>query len=821
MTSTSRWIGWTAACLGPLLSALLLAVYARSDAWWGLGFVVLLPWILGLERLRSWRSAWLSGWAMCVAFTLAVFGWFGSAIGSYTGWGTLPALALLAVLAPLLQPQVWVYALARHWAARRHGWLLRALAASAAWIACEWLWPKLLGDTLGHGLAPADAMRQIADLGGAAGLTLLLILVNEALAAAWTQRRSPRTCWAALLLAAAVPALMAGYGSWRLQTLRAAAPESVPALRIGMIQASIVDYEAQRAVRGSYAVVREVLDTHFALSRAAIEHHGVDALLWSETVYPTTYGRPRSEDGASLDQEIREFAATQGVSLVFGTYDIDDAGEYNAAAFLTPQEGLLGYYRKSHPFPLTEHVPAWLDGPRLRSLLPWTGHWQPGSGARVYPLRAADGRELQVVPLICLDDVHTQLAIDGARLGAQAIIGLSNDAWFSGSPLGARLHLNVAAFRSIETRLPQLRVTTNGLSAFIDPGGEVLASTQMGDRAVLAGELPIQDVAPTLMVRWGNWLGGAALGFWGLLVLSGWLRAWSARRTADLAAPAVSVLSARVLPTAWRVVAASLHVLAAVGLLALFLPMWRDGFQVNSLQQLKLYAGMVVLPLLLAGLVGRTHRARVQIAGNALVFELGTQRIEVPLSEIRHLRLWRLPLPGYGVQIEFASGRRWSRGIQLTDPSSLLRLLQGAGVDASYRDAHDARIAEYAHVRTLARWRWLDHPLTKFLGFPLLAALPAFRLHQHIAFGGTFGEWYTFGAQAWWTGLAIWWAAWSIGLMLLAAGLRLQVELLCLSTQRLAPERLASARILLEGLSRVCYYLGVPIWLAVRILVAD
>jgi apolipoprotein N-acyltransferase len=52
------------------------------------------------------------------------------------------------------------------------------------------------------------------------------------------------------------------------------------------------------------------------------------------------------------------------VPLVFGTYDVDSAGEYNAAAFLDPERGLLGYYRKTHPFPLTEHVPAWLDGPR-------------------------------------------------------------------------------------------------------------------------------------------------------------------------------------------------------------------------------------------------------------------------------------------------------------------------------------------------------------------------------------------------------------------------------------------------------------------------
>jgi apolipoprotein N-acyltransferase len=53
------------------------------------------------------------------------------------------------------------------------------------------------------------------------------------------------------------------------------------------------------------------------------------------------------------------------------------------------------------------------------------------------------------------------------------LLTLSNDAWFSDDPLGAELHQAVAAFRSIETRLPQFRVTTNGFSAVIDATGTV------------------------------------------------------------------------------------------------------------------------------------------------------------------------------------------------------------------------------------------------------------------------------------------------------------------------------------------------------------
>ncbi|QWF18874.1 apolipoprotein N-acyltransferase [Lysobacter capsici] len=455
----SRW----RSLAGILATAVLLGVYALGGFAWILGFVALVPWLLVLNRDRTALRVLAIGALMSVAFVAAVFYWFGAAIGAYTGVGGTTATVVLLVAAPLVQPQFIAFALVRQWAGRRYGPVLRALAAACAWVACEWLVAKPLGDTLGHGLFPSAVLRQVADLGGATGITVLLLLVNEAIAFAIVKYRgrgadrSLRVLLRPLALAAGIVACMAGYGAVRRASLQAPALADAPTLRVAMVQANITDYERLRKEIGAYGVVRRVLDTHYALSWSAIRDHQADVLLWSETVYPTTFGHPRSEDGAALDREIQGFVDAAGVPLVFGTYDRDAQGEYNAAAFLEPHKqpgnGLLGVYRKTYPFPLTEHVPSWLDGPRLRSWLPWTGTWSPGDGARVLPLRSADGREVNVVPLICLDDVHPDLAIDGARLGAQAILGISNDSWFTAYPVGARLHLAVAAFRSIETRL--------------------------------------------------------------------------------------------------------------------------------------------------------------------------------------------------------------------------------------------------------------------------------------------------------------------------------------------------------------------------------
>jgi len=125
------------------------------------------------------------------------------------------------------------------------------------------------------------------------------------------------------------------------------------------------------------------------MSYDAVVRRQADAVLWSETAYPTTFGHPKSAAGAGYDREILATVHAAGVPFVFGTYDSDSGGEYNAAAFVQPGVP-AAFYRKTRLFPFTEYVPAWLDGPRLRGLLPWTGNWKAGNGARVFPLRLAE-----------------------------------------------------------------------------------------------------------------------------------------------------------------------------------------------------------------------------------------------------------------------------------------------------------------------------------------------------------------------------------------------------------------------------------------------
>lgn len=831
-----------AACI--VASAALAAMYVQGGASWLLGFVFLAPWLHSLnapDAQNKLAPALAGACAMSVAFTLAVFPWLGMALGRYTGIGGVAGLAILLLAAPVFQPQFLAFALVRHLALRRYGPLLAALAAASAWVATERFVPRLLGDTIGHGLYPSPWLRQGAALGGGAGLTLLLLLSNQAVAAAWARRgHGWRVAVKPLALAALFPLLLAAYG------LAALSGESAPAgkpLRMGLIQANMADYERQREQQGAYAVVQGILKRHFAMSYDAIVRQRAEAVLWSETAYPTTFGQPKSEAGAEFDREIVANVNAAGVPFIFGTYDRDGAGEYNAAALVPPDSGAPLFYRKSRLFPFTEYVPSWLDSAALRRLLPWTGNWKPGNGARVLPLRVAGGREVPVLPLICLDDVDPQLALDGARLGAQMIVTMSNDSWFSADRQGARLHQAVAAFRSIETGLPQFRVTTNGYSAAIDATGAILAGTPMGEAALVIADLPVRRPLPTLMVRWGDWVGLVAAGF---LLLLGLMAAMPAPRVqgepgeqggaspADgmpaspgQAATGASGLAAMkfparvaILPPAARIAAGVLRSVARLGLLGMGMALLLDeALRLNTLAQIRLFGALFLLPEVAAWCLLRAFAAQATIANGRLVLARGTLRTELALAEIAAVEPWRLPIPAAGVALRLAPGRQWRYGLMLDCPAAFAAALASEGGPAPQQRRSTAlRVLDvYGQARTaLRRWRW-DHPLVKFAVLPLALAIPAFHLHQHIAFGSALGEYYTFGLKAYLSAFALWWAAWTIGVALCAALLRTGIEAAALLAALLRPAQATGIRSGLERAGHAVLYVGLPAWLLLNI----
>ncbi|MRG91420.1 apolipoprotein N-acyltransferase [Polyangium spumosum] len=526
--------------LGAFASAYLLSICSRTTPSSYLAcFFVFVPWLLTMERVERRRDALLSGALMSVFSVALVFPWFPEAAASYAGASPDLVWPLFLLLAPLLQPQFLAFALVRL-AVRRadqaHTTLRAAIAASAAYVGVELVFPKLFFDTVALGLHPSAAFRQGAELVGVHGLSFVLLLVNEGLTHSIVRlARAPKARGAdhpALPAALVLLAVLAWFGHGRARLAALAAANGGAAITVGIVQANITSYDKLRAEKGAFETVRTILDAHFKLSDGIRARKPLDLLVWPETVYPTTFGAPKSEAGAAFDEEIGVYVAKTGVPLVFGAYEAEGDDEYNAAFFLTNDPNgkvARASYRKRMLFPLTEWVPPLLDSPAVRGAMPWAGHWKRGPGAQVVRVNSSVHGEIKTLPLICYDVLFPGFVAEGAAKGADLIVTLSNDSWFPDGR-APRLHLVSAAFRSIETRLPQVRATNSGISAIVSPDGELLARTRFDQEDTLAAEVPRGARVVTPMVAFGHLRAPVLLALVALLLGQTWWRAGRLRR---------------------------------------------------------------------------------------------------------------------------------------------------------------------------------------------------------------------------------------------------------------------------------------------------
>jgi apolipoprotein N-acyltransferase len=106
--------------------------------------------------------------------------------------------------------------------------------------------------------------------------------------------------------------------------------------------------------------------------------------------------------------------------------------------------------------------------------------------------------------------------------------------------------------------------------------------------------------------------------------------------------------------------------------------------------------------------------------------------------------------------------------------------------------------------------------VAKFPLFALLPTAPLFNVHQHIAYGGTLGQYHLLGGRAFAADLALHWATVSICLVLWASVWRGLAEAAALAAAHVAPARAARVRRAVESACWWLYYAGVPLLLLLR-----
>ena len=146
---------------------------------------------------------------------------------------------------------------------------------------------------------------------------------------------------------------------------------------------------------------------------------------------------------------------------------------------------VTGRYDKVYLVPFGEYFP--LIGPLeplYRTIFGWFGlpllQSRP-PGESVSPLSVAG---TSVAAYICYESVFPQIARTMTARGAQVLVNISNDAWF-GFGQGARQHFAMGNLRAIETRRYLLRDGNDGITALVNPLGQVEKELPRGERGAL------------------------------------------------------------------------------------------------------------------------------------------------------------------------------------------------------------------------------------------------------------------------------------------------------------------------------------------------
>ncbi|MGB5810318.1 MAG: apolipoprotein N-acyltransferase [Polyangiales bacterium] len=465
---------------------------------WPLALVSLVPLWIALEavRDRSWRTAFAVSLVYGTVMIAGGYHWLVPFFDVFSGYGWVASLFFWLAFSVFIGGQYAVYGLVYH-ALRRRGWSV-TVAALPAWLALEWLYPKLFPVYLANSFAQQPLLVQIADLGGPLLVTCVGVLLNLAIfeSVRWVRgvRDAPRISWAFAVVAVALTVI---YGWVRIPQIEATI-QSAPPLRVGLVQVNMGIFAKRSEMEEGH---RRHLEQSLELEREG----ELDLLIWPESAYLRSVPRKLPFSGDFIRGEVRTPILFGGLAREFGR----DRTQYYNTAFLMDAEGqVYASYDKTYLLMFGEYLPFGETFPWLYDLSPNSGRLTPGSHVR--PLELEGWR---IATPVCYEDVLPGFTRDMVREGEpHLLINITNDAWF-GDTQEPWIHLVLAQFRAIEHRRFLVRSTNSGISAIVDPLGRIVAQTGVMTRENLRYTVKMMsaDTMYTQLGDWPGWLSAVAL----------------------------------------------------------------------------------------------------------------------------------------------------------------------------------------------------------------------------------------------------------------------------------------------------------------------
>ncbi|HVG25827.1 MAG TPA: apolipoprotein N-acyltransferase [Thermoanaerobaculia bacterium] len=493
-----------------ITSGALFAFAFPNVAQGWLAFVALAPLLVAVIRAPHSKEAFFLGWSSQTAAWLLMVPWVVRVMSHYGGLPYVVGVLLFVAMALILGLYGGLFA----FIVKRLGLSARFvpwLAVPLAWAAIEYFRTYFLTgfpwNLIATALIDYPSLVQIDRFAGPYFLGALLVLPATVLAWLVTQRVPPIA--RVMVIGTLGIVILVWWGTGLVAAKLIVRPRGAATVSAALLQPNI-----SQEMRWDEQNVIRIYQKMIGMTVEAAER-GAKVVVWPESTVPLSYTETHF-----YRSEIEELSRRYGIDIILGSVATDPANANRLwnSAFLVSGGRTIGHYDKIRLVPFGEYVPLRRMLFFAEKLVHAVGEFEFGTNDD--PLRG----KLVYGPAICYEIVYPQIARTQVKNGADVLVTITNDAWYDGTSAPAQ-HLWQARMRAVEDDRYLLRSATTGISAFVDPTGQMQSWIPMGKDAIIYAKFEPRTTE-TGYVRFGDWFAWVACG----AVLMALLRAGRSRR---------------------------------------------------------------------------------------------------------------------------------------------------------------------------------------------------------------------------------------------------------------------------------------------------
>ena len=494
------------------ISGVLFALSFPNAAIGWLAFIALLPLVIAIAKARSAWEAFFEGWLSQTIAWLMMVPWVIRVMSHYGGLPEVTGILIFVAMCLILGLYGGLFAaiVKRLRLGARFGpWLLVPLAWAAVEYARTYLLSGFPWNLLATAIVDYTPLIQIDRFGGPYFVGAL-ILVPMAIVAWWITQRPPSI--ARVLAGGAIGILaLTWWGTGLVASKLIARQSDAPVMTAALLQPNI-----SQEMRWDDANVMAIYQRMIAMTEEAADH-GANVVIWPESTVPLSFTETHFYKDA-----IEQISRERRIDIILGSVATDPARPNRLwnSAFLISNGVTIGHYDKIRLVPFGEYVPLRRVLFFAEKLVHAVGQFEFGTND--FPLAG----KMKYGLAICYEIVYPQIPREQIRHGGEVLVTITNDAWYDGTAAPAQ-HLWQARLRAIEDDRYLLRAGTTGISAFVDPAGQIHESLPMGRTGIIYARFQSRT-STTPYVRLGDWFAWASV----VVVLIALIRARMTERRA-------------------------------------------------------------------------------------------------------------------------------------------------------------------------------------------------------------------------------------------------------------------------------------------------